>query len=157
MVRLFLAAALAAASLAAGCAHEGASPPAATVLELRSSAAFEATRDRLRDAITAQGFRIAAEIDHAAGAQAAGLTLAPTTLFIFGNPAGGTPLMQADPSIGLELPLKALVYQRADGRVFVAWSDLQAIAARHDVGAEQARIARIAATLEGIAKQASAP
>src|ERR1700730_8429640 len=69
------------------------------------------TMDRLEAEIKSVGMTVFARIDHAAGAASAGLPLRPTELLIFGNAKGGTPLMQADQAIGIDLPLKALVYQ----------------------------------------------
>ena len=74
------------------------------------------TADRLESEINARGMTVFARIDHAAGAAAAGMTLRPTEVLIFGNARGGTPLMQAQQAVGIDLPLKALVYQDAEGR-----------------------------------------
>ena len=73
------------------------------------------TMDRLEADVRAKGLTVFARIDHTAGATAAGLTLRPTELMIFGNARGGTPLMQAAQTIGIDLPLKALVWQDASG------------------------------------------
>jgi uncharacterized protein (DUF302 family) len=76
-----------------------------------------------------------ARIDHAAGAAAVDMPLRPTEVLIFGNAKGGTPLMEADQSVGIDLPLKALVYQDADGKVWLAYNDPSWIAQRHGLGA----------------------
>src|SRR5579871_3234066 len=81
------------------------------------------TLERLSAALKAKGVREFARVDHAAGAAEVGLTLRPTTVVIFGNPAAGTPLMQADQRIGLDLPLKALVWQDEAGQVWLTFSD----------------------------------
>lgn len=73
------------------------------------------TVDRLAAAITTRGISIMARIDHAAAAAAIGMELRPTEVLIFGNPRAGTPLMQAEQTVGIDLPLKALVWQDADG------------------------------------------
>lgn len=88
----------------------------------------------LRSAVEAKGLTIVAEVDHAAAAQAAGLELAPSVLLIFGNPKVGTPLMQAAPTAGLDLPLKVLVYADAAG-THLAYTEPTWIAARHGAGA----------------------
>lgn len=75
------------------------------------------TMDRLESEVKAKGLTVFARVDHAAGAQAVGLKLRPTELLIFGNATGGTPLMAADQRIGIDLPLKALVYQDDGGHV----------------------------------------
>jgi uncharacterized protein (DUF302 family) len=72
--------------------------------------------DRLENEIRANGMDVFARIDHAAGAAKAGLTLAPTEVIIFGNVRGGTPLMQSVRTVGIDLPLKALVWQDASGQ-----------------------------------------
>ena len=89
------------------------------LVTLPSSFGPKETMDRLEAAIKAKGMTVFARIDHAAGAAAAGLALRPTELLIFGNARAGTPLMQADQTIGIDLPLKALVYRRR-GRQDVA-------------------------------------
>jgi uncharacterized protein (DUF302 family) len=92
------------------------------------------TMDRLEAAVKAKGLTVFARIDHAAGAGAVNLPLRPTELLIFGNARGGTPLMQADQAIGIDLPLKALVYQDASGKVWLAYNDPAWLAQRHGLG-----------------------
>jgi uncharacterized protein (DUF302 family) len=77
--------------------------------------------------------RLIAHIDHAAAATKAGLALAPTDLLIFGAAKGGTPLMQAQQSMGIDLPLKALVWQEEDGRTLLGYNDPAWLAKRHGV------------------------
>lgn len=89
------------------------------------------TIDRLADAVTSSRMRVFARIDHRAGAVEAGLDLRPTELLIFGNPAVGTPLMQDRQSAGIDLPLKALAWQDANGQVLLAYDDPEWIAERH--------------------------
>ena len=89
------------------------------------------TMDRLEAAIKDKGLAVFARIDHAEGAKTAGLSLRPTELIIFGNAKGGTPLMQAGQEVGIDLPLKALVYQDADGKVWLAYNDPHWLADRH--------------------------
>ena len=93
------------------------------------------TMDRLETAILDKGLTVFARIDHAGGAKAAGLTLRPTELIIFGNAKGGTPLMQAGQEAGIDLPLKALVYQDAEGKVWLAYNDPHWLADRHHLPA----------------------
>jgi uncharacterized protein (DUF302 family) len=90
------------------------------LVELPSSHSFDDTLQRLRTALTDAGITVFAEIDHRAGALAAGLDMPPATVLIFGNPKGGTPLMMARPTLALDLPMRVLV--RQDGnRVSVAF------------------------------------
>src|SRR4051794_41915869 len=81
------------------------------------------TMDRLEAGIKAKGMTVFARIDHAAGAAQAGLPLRPTELLIFGNAKAGTPLMQANQAIGIDLPLKAPVYEDAAGKGWLSYND----------------------------------
>ena len=89
--------------------------------------------DRLAESVVRRGMTVFARIDHAAAAQEAGMTLAPTEVLIFGNPKGGTPLMQAAQTLGIDLPLKALVWQDAAGKTWVGYNDPGWLARRHGV------------------------
>jgi uncharacterized protein (DUF302 family) len=91
---------------------------------------------RLEAAIEAAGMTVYARIDHGAAAGAVHLALAPTQLVIFGNAKGGTLLMQAHQAVGIDLPLKALIYQDASGQVFLSYNDPYWIAERHGLGTE---------------------
>jgi uncharacterized protein (DUF302 family) len=92
------------------------------------------TITRLEAVVKQRGLNVFARIDHAAGATKVGQTLRPTELLIFGNPQGGTPFMQCAQSIGIDLPLKALAWEDAQGQTWLGVSDPMAIAKRH--GAE---------------------
>lgn len=117
--------------------------------------AVAATMDRLEAAVQARGFKVFARIDHAAGAASVDMTLRPTQLLIFGNPEGGTPLMQNAQTMGIELPLKALVYEDADGQVRVAFNDPAFLADRHGM-ANAAQIAeRMGGLLDALGKDAT--
>jgi uncharacterized protein (DUF302 family) len=94
------------------------------------------TLERLRQEIGARSLTIFAEIDHAAGAAAAGLTLRPLFLVIFGAAKSGTPLMQAAATAGIDLPLKILVWQDEAGATHVSYNDPVWLAHRHGLGAE---------------------
>jgi uncharacterized protein (DUF302 family) len=116
------------------------------------------TMDRLAAAVTAKGMMVFARIDHAAGAAAVGLTLRPTDLLIFGNAKGGTPLMQAEQTIGIDLPLRALVYEDAAGKVWLAYNDPGWLARRHGLGDDvEQTINGMTAALAALAKSATAP
>jgi uncharacterized protein (DUF302 family) len=101
------------------------------LIALRSSFSSTETMDRLEENAKRRGLNIFARIDHAAGAATVGKTLRPTELLIFGNPKGGTPLMECVQSTGIDLPLKALVWQDAQGQVWLAYNDPGYIARRH--------------------------
>jgi uncharacterized protein (DUF302 family) len=127
------------------------------LITLSSSHGPKDTMDRLAAEITARGMTIFARVDHAAGAAEAGLSLRPTELLIFGNAKGGTPLMQSDQTIGIDLPLKALVWQDASGRTWLSYNDPGWLAKRHGLGAEvDPAVKAMAAALNAIATKATA-
>ncbi len=101
----------------------------------------EETLERLEAEVQARGLTVFARIDHAAGATAAGMTLLPTTVVIFGNARGGTPLMQASQLIGLDLPLKVLVWQDASDKTRLAYIDPQVLVKRYGLPPESATVA----------------
>jgi uncharacterized protein (DUF302 family) len=124
---------------------------------LSSSHGPKDTMNRLAAEITARGMTVFARIDHAAGAAEAGLPLRPTELLIFGNAKGGTPLMQSEQTIGIDLPLKALVWQDASGRTWLSYNDPSWLAKRHGLGAEvDPAVKAMAAALNVIATKATA-
>jgi uncharacterized protein (DUF302 family) len=115
------------------------------------------TIDRLAELVTARGLHVFARIDHAAGAAKAGMALRPTQLLIFGNPTGGTPLMQDRQTAGIDLPVKALAWEDADGRVWLSYNDAAWIARRHALGAESRKaVETMAAGLAALTKAAAA-
>jgi uncharacterized protein (DUF302 family) len=114
------------------------------------------TMSRLEEAVKAKGMTVFAHIDHAGGAQQVGLPLRPTDLLIFGNAKGGTPLMQAAQTIGIDLPLKALVWQDAAGATWLSYNDPAWIVRRHSAPPEAEAAARaIAGALDAVAKTAT--
>ena len=121
-----------------------------------SNVSAGATLDRLLAALAARKLTVFARVAHAAGAASIGLKLRPTELVIFGNPQGGTALMQDGQSAGIDLPLKALVWEDADGKAWLAYNDPAWIAQRHGLGAASAAaIKAIAAMLAAVAQEAT--
>jgi uncharacterized protein (DUF302 family) len=108
----------------------------------RSKYGYGETIERLSATLRDAGNTIFATIDQAAAAKTVGLTLRPTTLNVFGNPKGGTPLMTAFPQVALELPLRLVVWEQ-DGAVQVAATQMSAIARRYGVTGLDAQIAAI--------------
>jgi uncharacterized protein (DUF302 family) len=104
------------------------------LISLRSTFGPEETMNRFEAEVRARGMTVFAHIDHAAGAAAAGLPLRPTDLLIFGAAKAGTPLMQATQAIGIDLPLKALVWQDETGATFLAYNDPAYLTRRHGLG-----------------------
>jgi len=114
--------------------------------------------ERLEAAVKAKGLTVFARIDHAAGAAEVGLSLRPTELLIFGNAKGGTPLMQSDQTVGIDLPLKVLVWQDTSGDTLLSYNDPIWIAKRHGLGHEvDVTVKAMSAALDGIARTATAP
>ena len=104
------------------------------LITLSSHYSAHDTVERLVSAIATRGMTVFARVDHAAGAASAGLALRPTEVVIFGTPKGGTALMQDRQSAGIDLPLKALIWQDADGKVWLSYNDPAWIAQRHGLG-----------------------
>ena len=121
----------------------------------KSSYPPQETMSRLETAVKAKGLTVFARIDHAEGASAAGLSLRPTEVLIFGNAKGGTPLMQAEQTIGIDLPLKALVWQDAVGETWLSLNDPAWLAARHGVNGVEAVVGKLSALLEDLTKNAT--
>ncbi len=117
MKRFLTAAALVAATALPGHASED------DIMKRQAQGDVPAVMDALVAAVEGAGATVFARIDHAAGAEGAGMTLAPSQVLIFGNPALGTPAMQDNPMAGLFLPLKVLVYEDAQGQVWLAYED----------------------------------
>src|SRR6266404_3599491 len=122
---------------------------------IRSSFGPKETMDRLQAEIRAQGMTVFARIDHAAGAAEVGLTLAPTELIIFGNARGGTPLMQSAQTVGIDLPLKALVWEDASGKTWISYNEASWIAQRHNVANAEPVVSKMAAALSAMSKAAA--
>ena len=117
---------------------------------VQSNLGARETMDRLAAEVKAKGLTVFARVDHAAGAAEVGMQLRPTELLIFGNARGGTPLMQANQLVGIDLPLKALVYQDAAGKVWLAYNAPDWIAQRHHLGES------VAANVQSLTKAVAA-
>jgi uncharacterized protein (DUF302 family) len=127
------------------------------LVTLRSSYGPEETVRRLETAVTAKGMTVFARIDHAAGAAQVGLSLRPTLVLIFGNAKGGTPLMQTAQTIGIDLPLKALVWQDASGATWLSYNDPRWLVQRHGLGPEaEGTVKALSAVLDALAKASTA-
>jgi uncharacterized protein (DUF302 family) len=114
------------------------------------------TMNRLEAAVKAKGITVFARIDHAAGASAVGLSLRPTEVLIFGNAKAGTPLMQSVQTIGLDLPLKALVWQDISGKTWLSYNDPAWLAKQHGLSGEaEAAVGIITAALHAVATAAT--
>jgi uncharacterized protein (DUF302 family) len=124
----------------------------------KSSRGPKETMDRLVGELQTKGLTIFARVDHCAGAKEAGLELRPTELVIFGNAKGGTPLMQANQAIGIDLPLKALVWQDESGSTWLSYNDPAWLAQRHGLGHEvEAPVKAMTAMLGAVTRAATGP
>ena len=119
---------------------------------IRSNFGPKETMERLEAEIRARGMTVFARIDHAAGAAEVGLTLPPTELIIFGNARGGTPLMQAAQTVGIDLPLKALVWEDVSGKTWLSYNEPGWIAQRHSVANAELVVSKMAAALSAISR-----
>jgi len=125
------------------------------LIEVKSPYGAKETMDRLEGILMQKGMTIFARVDHAAGAAKVGKKLRPTELLIFGNPQGGTPLMECSQTAGIDLPLKALVRQDESGQVWLGYNDPAFLAARH--GAAQCpMVANLKKALAGFVQEAVA-
>jgi uncharacterized protein (DUF302 family) len=116
------------------------------------------TLTRLKAAVPTRGMTIVAQIDHAAAATKVGMELRPTVVLIFGNPKVGTPLMQAVQTMGIDLPLRALVWADADGKTWIAYDDPSWITKRHGVHLEANQsLEAMTAALAAAVKETTAP
>lgn len=134
---------------ATACATDG-------LISVRSPYPVDKTIDRLESGTKERGLKVFARIDHAAGAASVGKSLRPTELLIFGNPQGGTPLMECAQSAGIDLPLKALAWQDAQGQVWLGYNDPAYLARRHGITGCPA-VGPISKALSGLVAETVAP
>jgi uncharacterized protein (DUF302 family) len=113
------------------------------------------TMDRLATEILAREMKVFARIDHAAGAAEVGLTLRPTELIIFGNARGGTPFMQLVQTVGIDLPLKVLVWEDATGKAWISYNEPEWIAHRHRITNADPIVNKLADLLRAISTTAA--
>lgn len=126
------------------------------LVTVKSPHSPKATMDRLEALLHQKGMTVFARIDHAAGAAKVGKTLRATELLIFGNPQGGTPFMECSQTVGIDLPLKALVWTDASGQVWLGYNDPAFLAQRH--GVSQCPVVETTKkALAGLAQETVAP
>jgi uncharacterized protein (DUF302 family) len=130
--------------------------PAHELTTVESHFGPKETLERFEAEVQAKGLTVFAQIDHAAGATAVGMTLRPTTVVIFGNPRGGTPLMQASQLIGLDLPLRVLVWQDAAGQTRLSYVDPHLLVKRYGLPPEVEPVANnLAGALRALTAKAA--
>jgi uncharacterized protein (DUF302 family) len=123
-------------------------------LSQRSQHSVDETVARLKNILDAKGVMLFALVDHSGEAKKAGMDMRPTKLLIFGNPAAGTPLMLAAPSIAIDLPLKILVWEDAEGAVWLSWNSPEYLEQRHNLPPDLAKNIAVAAALAAKAAEA---
>ena len=113
------------------------------LISLKSALPVKESVDRLVHLLESKGLTVFCRVDHAAGAAAVGMQLRPTTVVIFGNAKGGTPLMQASQTIGIDLPLKVLAWEDASGQTWLSYNDPVWLTERHGIQAAGAASANV--------------
>ena len=126
------------------------------LIAVKSPHSVSATMNKFEELVKQRGLTVIARIDHAAGAEKIGMTLRPTELLIFGNPQGGTPLMECVQTVGIDLPLKVLVWQDASAQVWLGYNDPAYLAQRHGV-TQCPGVEKLGKTLSNLADTVVAP
>lgn len=128
-----------------------ATSPVEGLMTVESESDFAGTVENVESAIEEQGLNLVTTVDHSENAASVGEELPPTTLFIFGNPQAGTPLMQSSQTVGIDLPQKMLVWEDESGQVNISYNDPEYLADRHDLEGVDEQIEMISAALESLA------
>ena len=124
------------------------------LVTIASNHSVKKSIDRAESLLKAKEITVFARIDHAAGAASVDMPLRPTELLIFGHPKAGTPLMQANQTIGIDLPLKLLGWEDAVGKVWLTYNDPSWLARRHRLGSEPA-VQALATVVANLARAAA--
>jgi uncharacterized protein (DUF302 family) len=127
------------------------------LIDVKSSYTVSKTADRLETVLKAKGMTIFARINHSEGAKKAGIELSATELIIFGNPKVGSPLMQCNRTVGIDLPQKALIWQDGNGQVWLSYNDPLYLANRHGLSECMQVIKKVEKALSSFAKAATGP
>jgi len=122
-----------------------------------SSHSVSVTADRFVAALKEKGITLVARVNHAGAAKQAGMELRPTELLVFGNPKLGTPLMQSDQTVGIDLPLKVLVWQDARGNVWVGYDSPKSIVARRGISNRADIVKKMSGALDALTSAAAKP
>lgn len=125
------------------------------LISVPSRHSVKETIDRFEQAAKGKGQIVFTRVDHSAGAQKIGKSLRPTELLIFGNPVGGTPLMECAQTAGIDLPMKALAWQDAAGQVWLGYNDPRFLLQRHGIRECGAVAENLTKALAGLAQEAT--
>ncbi len=126
------------------------------LIAVKSPHSAKDTMNRFEEIAKQRGLNVFARVDHAAGAAKVNKTLRPTEVLIFGNPQGGTPFMECAQAVGIDLPLKALVWEDASSQVWLGYNDPAWLAKRHGV-ADCPAVGNLGKALAGLAEAATKP
>lgn len=124
------------------------------IVSQRSQHSVDETVARLEKILESKGVKVFALVDHSGEAKKGGMEMRPTKLLIFGNPAAGTPVMQAAPSIAIDLPLKILIWEDSDGAAWLSWNSPEYLQQRHGVPQDLLKNIGVAAALAAKAGEA---
>ena len=122
------------------------------IVTIPSHKSVDQTVENLEEVLQARGIKLFVLVDHSGEAERAGMQMRPTKLLIFGNPKAGTPLMIASPSIAIDLPMKVLIWEDADGKVWISYDDSAYLRARHALPME---LVQNIAVVEALATKAA--
>ncbi len=125
------------------------------LVSMKSTHDVAATADKLESVLKSKGMNVFGRVNHAAGAEKAGLTLRPTEVVIFGNPKVGTPLMNCTQSVAIDLPQKALIHQDESGQVWLSYNDPAYLAERHAIEGCEEVLKKVSGALNKFATAAT--
>ena len=121
---------------------------------MTTNVSFDAVEKNLRQALQKRDLKLFTVVDHGEGAMSVGMDIGQSKLFIFGNPKSGTPLMMESREMGLELPMKILVFENKQGEIGLRRTDIKALADQYSLSDQAQRIQKIDMTLRAISKEA---
>ncbi|MBB3107142.1 uncharacterized protein (DUF302 family) [Psychrobacter luti] len=126
------------------------------LVTMQSNHSVQDTADKLAAIIESKGMKVFARVDHQKNAQSVDLTLRPTQVIMFGNPKAGTPLMNCEQSVAIDLPQKILISEDADKKVWLSYNNPEYLKNRHNMKGCDTQLANIAKALDGVSKAAIA-
>lgn len=126
------------------------------LITMQSPHSVQDTADKLAAIIESKGMKVFARVDHQKNAQSVDLTLRPTQVIMFGNPKAGTPLMQCEQSVAIDLPQKILISEDADKKVWLSYNNPEYLKSRHNIKGCDTEIANISKALNSVSKAAIA-
>jgi uncharacterized protein (DUF302 family) len=132
-------------------------PAAAELVKIESRYTVTVTLDRLEEALVEKNIAVMARVDHAKNASTVDMALRPTALLMFDDPRLGTRLMQDAQTIGMELPMKVLAWEDADGTVWIGYVDPAELAVRHALDPDHEVIVKMIESLAALTQRAAGP